>query len=117
MGGPAGPLAPKGEKAKEVGRKNKYKVAKSGTEEQDKKTDLLNVEDVKQEVEESKKKPKPTTTKLKVEKLVVKEEPLLKEKPVLKGRRKAAKSETKADKSVSDSTIQSKVPIKRRRRS
>jgi len=123
--GPAGPLAPKGDKAKEVGRKNKYKVAKSGTEEQDKKTDLLNVEDVKQEVEEeekkskaqSKKKPKPTTTKLKVEKPVVKEEPLLKEEPVLKGRRKAAKSETKADKSVSDSTIQSKVPVKRRRRS
>ena len=63
------------------------------------------------------KKTKPTTTKLKVEKLVVKEEPLLKEEPVLEGRRKAAKSETKADKSVSDSTIQSKVPVKRRRRS
>ena len=100
-------------------------MAKSGTEEQDKKTDLLKVEDVKQEVEEeekkskaqSKKKPKPTTTKLKVEKLVVKEEPLIKEEPVLKGRRKAAKSETKADKTVSDSTIQSKVPVKRRRRS
>ena len=47
----------------------------------DKKTDLLKVEDVKQEVEEegkkskaqSKRKPKPTTTKLKVEKPVIKE--------------------------------------------
>merc|ERR1711990_235056 len=47
--GPAGSLAPKGDKAKQVGRKKKYKVAKSGSDNQDVKEETEEEKDVKEE--------------------------------------------------------------------
>ena len=141
--GSAGSLAPTGNKAKEVGRKKKYKVAKSGS---DKKgvedgEKMMNGEGVKEEAKyepheedvkkvievkkEMTKKAKSKTTRLKDENIkpVIKEEPSVKEesimsnKTVAKGRRKTDKSEIKTGENVLGKTAQPVVPVKRVRRS
>jgi len=121
--GPAGSLAPKGDKVKQVGRKKKYKVAKSGSDKQDVKEEAKEEEDVKEEKKtktEFKKKPKSKTTKLKDEKPVIKEEPLVREESVLKtvmrGRKKTDKSETKTGENGLEKSAQSEVAVKRVRR-
>ena len=117
--GPAGSLAPKGDKVKQVAMKKKYKVAKSGSDKHDVKEEVKEEKDVKNELE---KKPKFKTTKLKEEKPVIKEEPLVREesvlsnKTVMKGRRKADKSETKTGENGLGKTAQLEVPVKRVRR-
>jgi len=125
--GPAGSLAPKGEKAKQVAIKKKYKVAKSGSDKHDDvKEEVKEEKDVKEEKskvkKELEKKAKSKTTKLKDEKPSIKEEPLVREesvlsnKTVMKGRRKADKSETKTGENGLGKTAQLEVPVKRVRR-
>merc|ERR1711971_459567 len=125
--GPAGSLAPKGEKAKQVAIKKKYKVAKSGSDKHDVKEEVKEEKDVKKELDleekpKVKKKAKSKTTKLKDEKPSIKEEPLVREesvlsnKTVMKGRRKADKSETKTGENGLGKTAQLEVPVKRVRR-
>jgi len=127
--GPAGSLAPKGEKAKQVAMKKKYKVAKSGSDKHDVKEEVKEEKDVKEELEkkpkvkkEVAKKAKSKRTKLKDEKPSIKEEPLVREesvlsnKTVMKGRRKADKSETKTGENGLGKTAQLEVPVKRVRR-
>jgi len=137
--GPAGSLAPKGDKVKQVAMKKKYKVAKSGSDKHDVKEEVKEENDVKKELEKKPKvkkeleekpkvkkvldkKPKSKTTKLKEEKPVIKEEPLVREesvlsnKTVMKGRRKADKSETKTGENGLGKTAQLEVPVKRVRR-
>lgn len=121
--GPAGSLAPEGEKAKQVGRKKKYKVAKSGLDSQDVKEETKEEEDVKEEMKAKtrlKKKPKSKTTKLKDEKPVIKEEVLVREESVLKNktvkRGKTDKSENKTGENGLRKTANSEVPVKRVRR-
>jgi len=125
--GPAGSLAPKGEKAKQVAMKKKYKVAKSGSDKQDVKEEVKEEKYVKEEKpkveKELEKKAKSKTGKLKDEKPVIKEEPLVREesvllsnKTVMKGRRKADKSETKTGENGLGKTAQLEVPVKRVRR-
>jgi len=137
--GPAGSLAPKGDKVKQVAMKKKYKVAKSGSDKHDVKEEVKEEKDVKKELEKKPKvkkeleekpkvkkvldkKPKSKTTKLKEEKPVIKEEPLVREesvlsnKTVMKGRRKADKSETKTGENGLGKTAQLEVPVKRVRR-
>merc|ERR1712181_155 len=117
--------APKGEKAKQVAIKKKYKVAKSGSDKHDVKEEVKEEKDVKKELKEKpkvKKKAKSKSTKLKNEKPVIKEEPLVREesvlsnKTVIKGRRKADKSETKTGENGLGKTAQLEVPVKRVRR-
>jgi len=125
--GPAGSLAPKGEKAKQVAIKKKYKVAKSGSDKHDVKEEVKEEKDVKKELDleekpKVKKKAKSKTTKLKDEKPSIKEEPLVREesvlsnKTVMKGRRKADKSETKTGENGLGKTAQLEAPVKRVRR-
>jgi len=127
--GPAGSLAPKGEKAKQVAIKKKYKVAKSGSDKHDVKEEVKGEKDVEKELKERpkvkkelEKKAKSKTTKLKDEKPSIKEEPLVREesvlsnKTVMKGRRKADKSETKTGENGLGKTAQLEVPVKRVRR-
>jgi len=142
--GPAGSLAPKGDKAKQVGRKKKYKVAKSGSDNQDVKDeteeekDVKEEEDVKEEVdakeevdvkeeedvkEEMKAKTglklKPTSKRSKDERPeepLVREESVLKNKPVMRGRKKTDKSEINTGENGLGKTAQSEVPVKRVRR-
>merc|ERR1711974_396161 len=100
--GSAGSLAPTGNKAKEVGRKKKYKVAKSGS---DKKgvedgEKMMNGEGVK---EEAKYEPHEEDVKkvIKVKKeMTKKEESIMSNKTVAKGRRKTDKSEIKTGENV-----------------
>merc|ERR1711970_1202494 len=130
--GPAGSLAPKGDKDKQVAMKKKYKVAKSGSDKHDVKEEVKEEKDVKNELDkkpkvkkeleekpkvkkELEKKPKSKTTKLKEEKPVIKEEPfreesVLSNKTVMKERRKADKSETKTGENGLERTAQLEVP-------
>merc|ERR1712037_894479 len=118
--GPAGSLAPKGDKAKQVGRKKKYKVAKSGSDNQDVKEETEEEKDVKEEIKaKTGLKLKPTSERLKdekPEKPLVREESVLKNKPVMRGRRKTDKSEINTGENGLAKTAQSEVPVKRVRR-
>ena len=123
--GPAGSLAPKGDKAKQVGRLNKYKVAKSDSDNRDVKEETKEEEEVKEELKAKtglKKKPTSKITKLKDENAIIKEESLVREESVLKSktvmraRKKTDKSETKTGVNGLAKTAHTEVPVKRVRR-
>ena len=129
--GPAGSLAPKGDKVKQVAMKKKYKVAKSGSDKHDVKEEVKEEKDVKNELEKKPKIKKELGEKTKVKnelekKPKVKKE--LEEKPkVKKELEKKPKSKTtklKEEKPVikeeplvrEESVLSNKTVMKERRK-